>query len=54
MAGGPHQHATREDARAAELILHEVYEDFMVNVLAIPVLVGPKTAAERFPGPSTR
>ena len=44
-------HATREDARAyAELILHEVYEDFMVNVLAIPVLVGPKTAAERFPG----
>ena len=22
----------------------------MVNVLAIPVLVGPKTAAERFPG----
>ncbi|HZY29452.1 MAG TPA: proline--tRNA ligase, partial [Jiangellaceae bacterium] len=44
-------HASREDARAyAELILHEVYEDFMVNVLAIPVLVGPKTAAERFPG----
>jgi prolyl-tRNA synthetase len=44
-------HATREDARSyAELILHEVYEDFMVNVLAIPVLVGPKTAAERFPG----
>jgi prolyl-tRNA synthetase len=44
-------HATRDDARAyAELILHEVYEDFMVNVLAIPVLVGPKTAAERFPG----
>jgi prolyl-tRNA synthetase len=44
-------HASREDARAyAERILHEVYEDFMVNVLAIPVLVGPKTAAERFPG----
>jgi prolyl-tRNA synthetase len=44
-------HATREDARAyAERILHDVYEDFMVNVLAIPVLVGPKTAAERFPG----
>jgi prolyl-tRNA synthetase len=44
-------HATREDARSyAELILHEVYEDFMVNVLAIPVLVGPKTVAERFPG----
>jgi prolyl-tRNA synthetase len=44
-------HASRQDARAyAELILHEVYEDFMVNILAIPVLVGPKTAAERFPG----
>jgi prolyl-tRNA synthetase len=44
-------HASREDARAyAERILHDVYEDFMVNVLAIPVLVGPKTAAERFPG----
>ncbi|HEY6414580.1 MAG TPA: proline--tRNA ligase [Acidimicrobiales bacterium] len=44
-------HASREDARAyAERILHEVYEDFMVNVLAIPVLVGPKTVAERFPG----
>ncbi|MGH9288629.1 MAG: proline--tRNA ligase [Acidimicrobiales bacterium] len=44
-------HATREDARAyAERILHDVYEDFMVNVLAVPVLVGPKTAAERFPG----
>jgi prolyl-tRNA synthetase len=44
-------HASREDARAyAVRILHDVYEDFMVNVLAIPVLVGPKTAAERFPG----
>jgi prolyl-tRNA synthetase len=44
-------HATREDARAyAERILYDVYEDFMVNVLAVPVLVGPKTAAERFPG----
>ncbi|HET6834191.1 MAG TPA: proline--tRNA ligase [Acidimicrobiales bacterium] len=44
-------HATREDARVyAERILHDVYEDFMVNVLAVPLLVGPKTAAERFPG----
>ncbi len=44
-------HATREDARAyAERILYDVYEDFMVNVLAVPVLVGPKTVTERFPG----
>src|SRR5262249_28630422 len=27
-----------------------VYADFMVNVLAIPVLTGRKTARERFPG----
>ena len=44
-------HATREDAAAyAVRILHDVYEDFMVNVLAIPVLVGRKTAGERFAG----
>lgn len=44
-------HATQEDAAAyARRILHEVYEDLMVNVLAIPVLVGRKTAAERFAG----
>jgi prolyl-tRNA synthetase len=44
-------HATAEDSNAyAEQILHDVYEDFMVNVLAIPVIPGRKTAAERFPG----
>jgi prolyl-tRNA synthetase len=44
-------HASEEDARDYALrILHEAYEDFMVQVLAIPVLVGRKTAAERFPG----
>ena len=44
-------HATREDAAAyATRILREVYEDFMVGVLALPVLVGRKTAAERFAG----
>ncbi|MFI5047925.1 MAG: proline--tRNA ligase [Acidimicrobiia bacterium] len=46
-------HATREDARAySERILHEVYEDFMVNVLALPVVPGLKTARERFAGAS--
>ena len=44
-------HATEADAHAyAMRVLHEVYEDFMVNVLAMPVLVGMKTAGERFPG----
>jgi prolyl-tRNA synthetase len=44
-------HATQDDAAAyAERILHEVYADFMVNVLAIPVQPGRKTARERFPG----
>jgi len=44
-------HATREDAAAyAARIHHEVYEDFMVNVLALPVVLGRKTARERFAG----
>jgi prolyl-tRNA synthetase len=44
-------HADEADARAyARKILHEVYEDFMVGVLGIPVLVGRKTARERFAG----
>jgi prolyl-tRNA synthetase len=44
-------HVSRDDAHAyAVRILHEVYEDFMVNVLAMPVLVGLKTARERFAG----
>jgi prolyl-tRNA synthetase len=44
-------HASFEDARDyARRILHETYEDFMVNVLAIPVKVGRKTKKERFAG----
>jgi prolyl-tRNA synthetase len=44
-------HATHDDARDyARRILHEVYEDLMVNVLAIPVLAGRKTKQERFAG----
>jgi len=42
-------HATYDEALAyARRILLEVYTDFMVRVLAIPVVVGRKTAAERF------
>ena len=44
-------HATQAEARDyATKILEDVYADFMVNVLAIPVLPGRKTARERFPG----
>jgi prolyl-tRNA synthetase len=44
-------HASRADAAAyATRILREVYQEFMVDVLAMPVLVGYKTAAERFAG----
>ena len=44
-------HATEDDARQyARRILHDVYQDFMRNVLAIPVIVGRKTAKERFAG----
>ncbi|EEP73940.1 proline--tRNA ligase [Micromonospora sp. KC207] len=44
-------HATSSDARAyARRILHEAYEDLMVNVLGIPVVVGLKTVRERFAG----
>ena len=47
-------HASQEDAHNYALrILAEVYEDFMVNVLAIPVLVGRKTERERFAGAAT-
>ena len=44
-------HASQDDARAYALrILHEVYEDFALNVMALPVLVGRKTDRERFAG----
>src|SRR5690606_16837813 len=44
-------HASREDAAQYALrILHEVYRDFMVEVLAMPVLIGRKTRQERFAG----
>jgi prolyl-tRNA synthetase len=47
-------HATEQDAHEYALrILRHVYEDFMVNVLAIPVVVGRKTDQERFAGATT-
>jgi prolyl-tRNA synthetase len=47
-------HASVTDARDFALrILSDVYEDVMVNVLAIPVLKGRKTDNERFAGATT-
>src|SRR5436309_1054299 len=44
-------HATAEDAAAYALrILHDVYGDFMEDVLALPILRGRKTPRERFAG----
>ncbi len=44
-------HVTESDARQyARGILHDVYQDFMRNVLAMPVIVGRKTVKERFAG----
>jgi len=44
-------HATAEEARDyATRILDDVYLDFMVNVMALPVFVGAKTPSERFAG----
>ena len=44
-------HASFEDAAAyARQIHHDVYHDFIRNVLAVPVYLGIKTKAERFAG----
>src|ERR1700742_1464818 len=44
-------HVTESDARQyARGILHDFYQDFMRNVLAMPVIVGRKTVKERFAG----
>ena len=44
-------HATEVDAREyAARILLDVYRDFMVEVLAMPVLIGAKIPEERFAG----
>jgi prolyl-tRNA synthetase len=44
-------HATEDEARRFALqVLHDVYEDTMVGVAAVPVLLGHKTIRERFAG----
>jgi prolyl-tRNA synthetase len=43
-------HASAEEAFEEAVRMHEVYREVAEDVLAIPVLAGRKTPAERFPG----
>ena len=43
-------HATQHEAERETLTMLEVYRAFVEEYLAIPVVVGRKSAAERFPG----
>lgn len=43
-------HATEAEAIEETLKMLEVYREYMEDVLAIPVIVGEKSAGERFPG----
>ncbi|MBD3344425.1 MAG: proline--tRNA ligase [Chitinivibrionales bacterium] len=43
-------HATREEAEEETRTMLDVYADFAENYMALPVIKGEKTAAERFPG----
>src|SRR5208337_2159628 len=43
-------HATREEAERETLEMLEVYRSFCEDFLAIPMVAGRKSAAERFPG----
>jgi prolyl-tRNA synthetase len=43
-------HATRDEAERETLDILELYRGFVEDYLAIPLVVGRKSAAERFPG----
>ncbi|MCZ6835849.1 MAG: proline--tRNA ligase [Planctomycetota bacterium] len=43
-------HATKEEAIEETHRMHEVYARFAEDFCAIPVIKGPKTSSERFPG----
>lgn len=43
-------HETAEDAMEETERMHEVYERFLTDHLAVPVIAGEKTEVERFPG----
>ena len=46
-------HETAEEAQAETLRMLDVYADFAENFLALPIIKGRKTDAERFPGADT-
>jgi prolyl-tRNA synthetase len=43
-------HETKDEAITETRLMHGVYEEFLRDHLAIPVIPGEKTEAERFPG----
>jgi prolyl-tRNA synthetase len=43
-------HETRDEAIAETRMIHALYEEFLRDHLAIPVIAGEKTQNERFPG----
>lgn len=43
-------HASGEEALEETLKMHQVYREFIEEVLAIPVILGEKSPGERFPG----
>ena len=43
-------HETKEEAIEETRTIHRLYEEFLRDHLAIPVIAGEKTEAERFPG----
>ena len=43
-------HETEAEAREETATMHKVYEEFLRDHLAIPVIAGEKTERERFPG----
>lgn len=43
-------HANEQEARQEALAMHEMYREFIENVLAIPIILGEKSPGERFPG----
>lgn len=47
---GHTMHATAEEAEAETLRMLDVYADLCENVLAIPVIKGPKTESDKFAG----
>jgi len=43
-------HATRDEAIAETLLIHDIYADFAESYMAMPVIKGVKTVNERFAG----